>query len=207
MTSRDSAATRARLLAAAQHEFAAHGIGGARVDRIAKKAGVNKERIYGHFGSKEKLFEAVIADALDTHTAALGLPTDDPAEYVGRIYDFHRKHPQLLRLLTWEALYYGAEGLLDEQRRAAHYAEKVAALAKTLGVESDRKTATTLLALIGLAAWPTAVPQLTRLILGQSTDGDSDVRGYLVELARKVIAPDQVPMPSPPPTGSTAPVT
>lgn len=190
MTSRDSAVTRTRLLAAARHEFAAHGIGGARVDRIAEKAGVNKERIYGHFGSKEKLFEAVVADALDEHTAALGLPTDDPAEYVGRIYDFHREHPQLLRLLTWEALYYGEEGLPDEKRRAIHYAEKVDALAKTLGVESDRKTATTLLALIGLAAWPTAVPQLTRLILGRFAAGDADIRANLVELARKLIAPD-----------------
>lgn len=188
MTTRDSAATRARLLAAATDEFAAHGITGARIDRIAERAGVSKERIYGHFGSKEQLFRTVVGEALSAHTTALGLPTDDPAEYVGRIYRFHREHPQLLRLLIWEALHYGEGPLPDEQRRAAHYADKVAALAKALGTEPDRGAAVTLLTMIGLAAWPSAVPQLAKLILGTSADENDDLAEFLVELTRRMLA-------------------
>jgi len=162
---RDSAKTRARLLTTARDEFTEHGLAGARVDRIAAQAGVNKQRIYALFGSKDKLFESVIGTALDEHIAALGLPTDNPADYVGRIYDFHREHPQLLRLMQWESLQFGQRQLPNHERRAAYYAEKVDALAATLDASPGRDTAATLLTLIGLAAWPHALPQLTRLIL------------------------------------------
>ena len=44
---------RLRILEAAKQEFSAHGIGGARVDRIAAKAGANKRMLYYHVGKKE----------------------------------------------------------------------------------------------------------------------------------------------------------
>lgn len=151
---------------AAREEFTAYGLAGARVDRIADQAGVSKQRIYGHFGNKDKLFEAVIGAVLDEHVAALGLPTDSPADYVGKVFDFHQAHPELLRLMQWETLHYGQRRLPDEEARADRYADKVAALAKTLGTKPSPDTAATLLILIGLAAWPHTLPQLTRLILG-----------------------------------------
>ncbi len=187
---RDSADTRARLLAAAREEFTDRGLEGARVDRIAARAGVNKERIYGHFGSKDRLFEAVIATTLDEHVAALGLPTGDPADYVGRIYDFHATHPELLRLMQWESLSYHGQALPDENRRAVHYAEKVAALARTLDTEPGLDPAATLLTLIGLAAWPHALPQVTRLILGPDTDSETAhrvLRDHVVDFARRAL--------------------
>lgn len=49
-----------KILAAALKEFAECGLGGARVDRIAKNAGVNKAMIYYHFHSKENLYEEVL---------------------------------------------------------------------------------------------------------------------------------------------------
>lgn len=178
---KESAETRARLLATARDEFTAYGLAGARVDRIAARAGVNKQRIYGHFGSKDKLFESVIEAVLDEHVAALGLPNDNPADYVGRVYDFHHKHPELLRLMQWENLQYGQRQLPNEERRAAYYAEKVDALADTLQGRSDRDTAATLLTLIGLAAWPHSLPQLTRLILGPYVDDPEAAHSFLRE--------------------------
>lgn len=187
--SRDTSETRALLLAAARDEFSDFGVSGARVDRIAAKAGVNKERIYGHFGNKEKLFEAVLVDTIDEHMTALGLPSGDLAEYVGRVYDSHRADPQLLRLFLWEALHYGEEAF-QQERRTALYHDKVAALARTMGVAEDGETATTLLALIGLAAWPLAVPQLTRLIVGPTGESPDDIRRHLMDLVRKAVAPE-----------------
>ncbi len=178
---RDSAETRARLLTTAREEFTAHGLAGARVDRIAARAGVNKQRIYGLFGSKDKLYESVISTVLDEHVAALGLPTDNPADYVGRVYDFHHEHPELLRLMQWESLEYGQRQLPNEERRAAYYAEKVDALATTLDARPDRDTAATLLTLIGLAAWPHSLPQLTRLILGPYVDDPEAAHSFLRE--------------------------
>jgi AcrR family transcriptional regulator len=51
-----------KVLAAALKEFAEHGFDGARVDRIAKNAKVNKAMIYYHFKSKEALYERILSD-------------------------------------------------------------------------------------------------------------------------------------------------
>jgi len=48
--------TRDKIIAAALDEFAEHGRAGARVDRIAAAAGVNKAMIYYHFKSKDLLY-------------------------------------------------------------------------------------------------------------------------------------------------------
>jgi TetR/AcrR family transcriptional regulator len=52
-----STETRARILEAALTEFSAHGLAGARTERIATAAGVNKALIYYYFASKEKLYQ------------------------------------------------------------------------------------------------------------------------------------------------------
>ena len=57
---RNAAATRAHILAVAQTEFVAHGLSGARMDRIAETCAVNKNLLYHYFGSKEDLYLAVI---------------------------------------------------------------------------------------------------------------------------------------------------
>ena len=49
-----------KILAAARTEFAREGLAGARVDRIAEHAGVNKAMIYYYFQSKENLHAEVI---------------------------------------------------------------------------------------------------------------------------------------------------
>jgi TetR/AcrR family transcriptional regulator len=49
-----------RILSSARTEFAQHGLEGARVDRIASRARINKAMIYYHFRSKEELYRKVI---------------------------------------------------------------------------------------------------------------------------------------------------
>jgi AcrR family transcriptional regulator len=53
--------TRRTILAAATREFAARGYAAAGVDRIARRAGVNKAMIYYHFKSKAGLYRAILA--------------------------------------------------------------------------------------------------------------------------------------------------
>ena len=62
---RDADRSQRDILAAALDEFAAHGLGGARMDRIAERAGVNKRLIYYYFESKESLFLAVLERAYE----------------------------------------------------------------------------------------------------------------------------------------------
>ncbi len=61
-TQSNDSSTRQRILDAARTEFAAHGKAGARVDRIAQQAGINKAMIYYHFQSKENLYMEVIRE-------------------------------------------------------------------------------------------------------------------------------------------------
>ncbi len=49
-----------RILAAAAVEFAARGFAGARVDRIARRAKVNKAMLYYYFKSKDALYKTLL---------------------------------------------------------------------------------------------------------------------------------------------------
>src|SRR6478752_6680501 len=101
----DTERTKALLLEAGTAEFSAYGLAGARVDRIAEAAGVNKERIYSYFGSKQGLFGAVLTDQLARVMDAVPLVGDGPdavVDYAGRVLDYQCAHPELARLTMWE---------------------------------------------------------------------------------------------------------
>jgi AcrR family transcriptional regulator len=94
-------ATRRRILDAAAQEFAGYGIAGARVDRIVQAAHTNKAQLYGYFGNKDGLFDAVIADSVERITSAVAFDADDLAGWAVGLYDEYLRHPEMLRLTTW----------------------------------------------------------------------------------------------------------
>jgi TetR/AcrR family transcriptional regulator len=69
---RPASATRERLVAAAAAEFAARGFDGAKVDRIAAKARVNKAMLYYHFTNKAALYREVLRGVFATVASAVG---------------------------------------------------------------------------------------------------------------------------------------
>lgn len=133
---RNADASKDRILDAAMGEFSTYGIAGARVDRIAKAAGCNKNLIYIYFESKEKLFTTVLGHYLVPAYANLAFTPDDLAGYAGRVFDFSMANPALMRLLVWFALEDRADG--PAGRDSAH-AGKVRALqaARKTGVVGD----------------------------------------------------------------------
>src|SRR5215471_12455081 len=70
-----------QILTAAALEFAERGFAGARVDRIARRARVNKAMLYYHFSSKQGLYRALLRQAFGGVAAALQtiVATDAPA--------------------------------------------------------------------------------------------------------------------------------
>jgi AcrR family transcriptional regulator len=58
----------ARILAAAAVEFAERGFAGARVDRIARRARVNKAMLYYHFKSKQMLYRTLLRSTFSLAT-------------------------------------------------------------------------------------------------------------------------------------------
>jgi AcrR family transcriptional regulator len=101
---RDGQATRQRILEAATAEFAARGIAGARVDRIAAAARTNKAQMYAYFGSKDGLFDAVFQLHLSAILDAVPLDAEDLPGYAVRVYDNHLEHPDFVRLAGWSRL-------------------------------------------------------------------------------------------------------
>lgn len=101
---RDPDATRARILDAAEAEFAAYGIAGARVDRIAEKAAANKALIYKYFGNKDELFDTVFAQRALAFVDEVEFDAADLPGYAGRSFDLYERYPNTLRLTTWYQL-------------------------------------------------------------------------------------------------------
>ncbi|GAA4574841.1 TetR/AcrR family transcriptional regulator [Planotetraspora kaengkrachanensis] len=103
-SARDAAATRRRILDAATAEFSALGLSGARTAGIADGAGANQRMIYAYFGNKDGLFDAVLEhNILLVQTAVPFDPADLPG-YAGRVFDFYRANPHLVRLELWQTL-------------------------------------------------------------------------------------------------------
>ncbi|MGO4613664.1 TetR/AcrR family transcriptional regulator [Nocardia sp. 2YAB30] len=190
-TVKRSDATKQALLRAARDEFAQYGLAGARVDRIAEAAGVNKERIYGLFGSKDKLFDVILIETMREFLDVVKpLADTEPGAYVGKLFDYHRHNPQLLRLLLWEALHRGADAHDIDGWRAEHYVRKFDRAQEQFDVDSSR-AGRLLLALCGLANWSHAVPQTTRLLLGEAAAEDKDAtREFMMEFARAAMRRD-----------------
>src|SRR5215217_6318043 len=102
--------TRSALIQAAQG-FIAAGKLNVPVLEITQAADVGMGSFYNHFQSKEELFDAAVADVLDTHGALLDALTasiDDPAEtfacsfrLTGRLF---RRRPQESQILLSNGL-------------------------------------------------------------------------------------------------------
>jgi AcrR family transcriptional regulator len=115
-------ATRENILRAALDVFAKNGFAGARVEKISKAARSTDRMIYYYFGSKERLFVAVletIYKELGDAEAALDLSGLDPLEGLRAIirftWDHYREHPEMLTLLNNENLHQGRHVLRSKR--------------------------------------------------------------------------------------------
>lgn len=103
------AANRARIVAAAIDEFAARGFKGASMDAIAARTHTTRALINYYFGSKEKLYIAVLErlySEIRDAEARLELDHLAPADAVRRIvaftYTYYVEHEGFVRLVVAE---------------------------------------------------------------------------------------------------------
>lgn len=95
-----------RIGAAAREEFARRGYAGARVEQIARRAGVNKQLLFYYYHSKRGLFQAVLSQAageLENALTTLALPSGGPLERLRLTlqaqFEFLARNPQIVALL------------------------------------------------------------------------------------------------------------
>jgi AcrR family transcriptional regulator len=122
---RSAAATRARILDAAEREFAARGFPGARLRDVADAAGVQPALIHHYFGDKQGLYRAVLDRALLSTSAEsltlLETRRDLPGlveGFVDLLVDFYSAHERVLSILRHESLS-GGEVFADVSRERA----------------------------------------------------------------------------------------
>jgi TetR/AcrR family transcriptional regulator len=97
------------LLAVAAAEFAARGFGGARLEEIAREAGITRAMIYYYFGGREGLYVAVLEDAYraiwqaehELDTSALS-PEDALRRLVEFRVDYYIRNPTFVALVAIE---------------------------------------------------------------------------------------------------------
>ncbi len=113
-----------RILAAAALEFAERGFAGARVDRIARRARVNKAMLYYHFTSKQHLYRTLLrraftlaGDSLLAIAAGSAPPAGKVNEAIAVFATLVREHAFLPSVMLREVAESGAH--LDRETLAA----------------------------------------------------------------------------------------
>ena len=189
----DTEGTKQRILAAAKTEFAQFGPAGTTIDRIAKVAGANKERVYNYFGDKLMLFSTVLRNEMALVAQALPIESfasEDIGDYAGHVYDYHQAHPELSRLLRWESLAFD-DSVPNEAQRQAHYGYKVLAVAEgqRQGMLTDAMSAEHLIFMVlALASWWSTVPQVARMLVGPMDEQAHERCRQAVVLAARRLA-------------------
>ncbi len=124
---RDAERTRQRILESATADFARYGLGGARVDRIARRAGANKRMLYYYFGDKERLFLAALEERyahIRNAERGLDLEHRDPREALRRLvaftWNYYLEHPEFLTFLNSENLHKGRHVRKSRRVREMH---------------------------------------------------------------------------------------
>jgi AcrR family transcriptional regulator len=101
--------TTQRILKAAGTIFSEVGFAGARVDEIAKRAGVNKATIYYHIGDKQALYAWVIhnlfgdaADRFEHNISTANSPDEKLKTFIRTVVDTVERHPELAAIMLRE---------------------------------------------------------------------------------------------------------
>lgn len=128
LTTDATESTRSLLLRAARAAFAEGGLEGARVDDIARRAGINKQLVYHYFGSKDGLYTAVLEEVYheireqEAELALDALPAEEAMRKLIQFsFDYLEKSPDFVRILADENAHQGrhlqGSHLVEEMNR------------------------------------------------------------------------------------------
>jgi AcrR family transcriptional regulator len=166
MATRDPGDKRRRLLEAGLAEFAAYGIAGARIDRIAKAADCSAGLVYTYFGSKDDLFSGVVRWLIERTIEEAPLTPDDLPGYAGALFDAYEDHPEVTRFLGWQRLEGGPVPNIDVLAASTTRKLELLVDAQKRGtIPKHFDPAQLLSQVIQLAAvWNAATPQFSGLL-------------------------------------------
>ena len=117
----DGKRVRRNIIDAARALFAEKGYSGAKVEEIVVRARTTKPMIYYYFGSKERLFAAVLEDVyagmrkIEGSLQLAELPALEAMRKVIEVtFDYHAKNPEWVRLVSIANIHYAKHILASE---------------------------------------------------------------------------------------------
>lgn len=172
---------RALVLAAAREVFAADGMQGATIERIARSAGITRQGVYEQFADKAAVFAAVVADAEQLVFAKVGAPAGEMSDLdlktwarrnYASMFDFVAENPSAFAVLQ-EAERLGDPAMTRLRERLAEvYTEESRRRWRMHGVEPGRAD----------TALVTMYFAMTEALVRLSRTGDAPDREALIDL-------------------------
>jgi AcrR family transcriptional regulator len=167
---RDAERTRRKILDAAKEEFFANGNTGARIESIAKRAGLNKQLIYHYFKGKDELINETIADFTSSiPTENLILPAN-PVNIAEFRYNVNKEHlMDFLKFTSWEAIDQVPKNTNGEESRKKvlqSYVKDMASKQEMGLVPEELDPSLITLMISSLTIYPLLYSNVTRMITG-----------------------------------------
>jgi AcrR family transcriptional regulator len=104
----DPAATRRKIIDAAFSSFSEKGYAATSIGDVAAAAGVQKSLVQYHFGNKEELWQACLADRAAPVIAeidrVLASPSPDPSLIIEARFNMVKRHPEIRKILIWSSM-------------------------------------------------------------------------------------------------------
>jgi AcrR family transcriptional regulator len=186
------AATRERILAAAERLFAERGFSGVSMPAIAAVAGITAGAIYKHFESKEQLFFLIVRRAVEAApTVQEGKGLAGPAAVARIVAAYTTRRLKRVRQLAVETHYAAAQSAQVRRILKASVDGEIAGMAVQIaaaqqrgeidtGIDPQLTAAAIMTLIMGLMHAETLTPQLV---------GDATWRTFVEGMVERLLAP------------------
>ncbi|WP_062051908.1 TetR/AcrR family transcriptional regulator [Bacillus sp. JCM 19034] len=171
---RNAERTRKAILQAAKEEFFERGYSGARIESIAKRAGVNKQLIYHYYNGKDDLINQTIDEFVSSVPIGnFTLPANpvDIADFRWKVNMDHLR--EFLKFTAWEAveeLPQNSNGEEARRRVLQSYNADMKSKQEMGLVPNELDPAFITLMMSSLTIYPLLYPNVTKMITGYTVD-------------------------------------
>jgi len=176
-----------RILRAAMEEFAEHGFSGARINRIAEAATLNKQLIYHYFHSKDGLYAAVLGEMLTSIHDSVDA-TSDIRELMWRQIGDPEARRAWSRMVAWEGLAGDrpVASAVERQESVHRQVQAIMRLQQEGQLAADVDPRFVLATIYAVSTAPYVIPQLIDFCLGPEASDSEDTMAAWADMITRL---------------------
>jgi len=172
---RDAERTRKKILEAAKAEFFEKGYTGARIESIAKRAGLKKQLIYHYFKGKDELINETIDDFAKSLPAGNLILPKNPVDIAEFRFNVNKEHlMEFLKFTAWEAvdsnIPQNSNGEERRQKVLQSYVDDMKSKQESGLVPEELDPSLLTLMISSITIYPLLYSNVTRMITGLEAD-------------------------------------